>query len=328
MVVPGDFYPRPGFSCRCRYLYVCLLAFVATQLLIFGAIFHRKCSYISWLWRGCAVRKSQCPMISPHLIGGFEVETHVPAWQTIIDNYPMLQNGGRYQPPDCEARHRVALIIPFRDRDIHLKIFLNNIHAFLMRQQLDYGIFVIDLEEGIPFNRALLLNVGFLEANKVHDYQCYIFHDVDLLPENDHNTYSCPEQPRHMSVAIDKMNYRLPYMTIFGGVSAMTREQMLTVNGYPNKFFGWGGEDDEMYNRIKFHNMTVTRYTGDVGRYKMLAHRREQGNPNRFALIKSEKKHYHQDGLSSLIYDVTKREKRRLYTYIRVAVDRKQLATS
>ena len=43
--------------------------------------------------------------------------------------------------------------------------------------------------------------------------------------------------------------YRLPYMTIFGGVSAMTREQMLTVNGYPNKFFGWGGEDDEMYNR-------------------------------------------------------------------------------
>ena len=73
------------------------------------------------------------------------METYVPAWQTIIDNYPMLQDGGRYQPPDCEARHRVALIIPFRDRDIHLKIFLNNIHAFLMRQQLDYGIFVIDL---------------------------------------------------------------------------------------------------------------------------------------------------------------------------------------
>lgn len=80
-----------------------------------------------------------------HIVGGVEVETSVPAWQTIEDNYPMLQNGGRYQPPDCEARHRVALIVPFRDRDIHLKIFLNNIHSFLMRQQLDYGIFVIDL---------------------------------------------------------------------------------------------------------------------------------------------------------------------------------------
>lgn len=80
-----------------------------------------------------------------HIVGGVEVETSVPAWQTIEDNYPMLQIGGRYQPPDCEARHRVALIVPFRDRDIHLKIFLNNIHSFLMRQQLDYGIFVIDL---------------------------------------------------------------------------------------------------------------------------------------------------------------------------------------
>lgn len=139
-----DTLPRAVTSCRCRYLFVCLLAFVVTQLLIFGAMFNRKCPYVSWLWRGCSTKKPLCPLISPHLVGGVEVETSVPAWQTIEDNYPMLQNGGRYQPPDCEARHRVALIIPFRDRDIHLKIFLNNIHSFLMRQQLDYGIFVID----------------------------------------------------------------------------------------------------------------------------------------------------------------------------------------
>ncbi|XP_048769492.1 beta-1,4-N-acetylgalactosaminyltransferase bre-4-like [Ostrea edulis] len=311
--------------CRSRNLYLGLLAFVVTQLVIVVVVFPRKCSYVSWLWRGCVVEKPRCPLISPHLVGITEVETYVPAWKTIEDNYPMLQNGGRYQPPNCKSRHKVALIIPFRDRDIHLKIFLNNIHALLMRQQLDYGIFVIDLEETIPFNRALLLNVGFLEANKVHDYQCYVFHDVDLIPENDHNMYSCPEQPRHMSVAVDKMNYRLPYVTIFGGVSAMTREQMLTVNGYSNRFFGWGGEDDDMYNRIKFHNMTISRYTGDVARYKMLSHRRDQGNPSRFALIKLEKKHNHQDGLSTLKYTVTKRETKRLYTYIRVSINQRQL---
>lgn len=33
--------------------------------------------------------------------------------------------------------------------------------------------------------------------------------------------------------------------------------------------------------RIKFHNMTISRYTGDVARYKMLSHRRDQGNPSR-----------------------------------------------
>lgn len=43
--------------------------------------------------------------------------------------------------------------------------------------------------------------------------------------------------------------FRLLYMIIFGGVLVMIKEQMLIVNGYFNKFFGWGGEDDEMYNR-------------------------------------------------------------------------------
>jgi hypothetical protein len=58
------------------------------------------------------------------------------------------------------------------------------------------------------FNRAKLMNIGFLEALKQYDYQCFIFHDVDLLPEDDRNLYTCPEQPRHMSVAIDKFGYR------------------------------------------------------------------------------------------------------------------------
>lgn len=43
--------------------------------------------------------------------------------------------------------------------------------------------------------------------------------------------------------------YRLPYAAIFGGVSAMTKDQILFVNGFSNKFSGWGGEDDDMFNR-------------------------------------------------------------------------------
>jgi len=59
-----------------------------------------------------------------------------------------------------------------------------------------------------PFNRAMLFNVGYMEAMKKHDFTCFVFHDVDLIPENDRNIYSCPTDPRHMSVAVDTMRYR------------------------------------------------------------------------------------------------------------------------
>ena len=48
------------------------------------------------------------------------------------------------------------------------------------------------------FNRAKLLNVGFKEALKDYDYNCFVFSDVDLIPMNDHNTYRCFSQPRHL----------------------------------------------------------------------------------------------------------------------------------
>ena len=38
-----------------------------------------------------------------------------------------------------------------------------------------------------------------------------VFHDVDLLPEDDRNLYTCGDQPRHMSVSVDKFKYKLPY---------------------------------------------------------------------------------------------------------------------
>jgi hypothetical protein len=43
--------------------------------------------------------------------------------------------------------------------------------------------------------------------------------------------------------------FRLPYAQIFGGVSAISTEQFRNINGFSNIFFGWGGEDDDMYRR-------------------------------------------------------------------------------
>jgi hypothetical protein len=109
-----------------------------------------------------------------------------------------LKPGGHFIPKKCRSEQRLALIICYRNREQHLKMFLDNIHPFLQKQQLDYTIFVVNQHGKDQFNRAALFNVGYLEAMKLYSYDCFIFHDVDLLPEDLRNVYKCGDQPRHM----------------------------------------------------------------------------------------------------------------------------------
>ena len=76
-----------------------------------------------------------------------------------------------------------------------------------------------------------------------------IFHDVDFYPENDQNIYNCAKAPIHFAAATNNFRYGLPYADYAGGVHAMTTEQMLSINGFSNLFWGWGGEDDDMVKR-------------------------------------------------------------------------------
>ena len=63
--------------------------------------------------------------------------------------------------------------------------------------------------DDVAFNRALLFNIGFREAMKHYSWECFIFHDVDLLPEDRRNLYQCFSKPRHMYVC-----YSLFFVTV------------------------------------------------------------------------------------------------------------------
>jgi beta-1,4-galactosyltransferase 1 len=41
----------------------------------------------------------------------------------------------------------------------------------------------------------------------------------------------------------------MPYETFFGGALALSADNMRQMNGFSNHFYGWGGEDDDSYNR-------------------------------------------------------------------------------
>jgi hypothetical protein len=100
----------------------------------------------------------------------------------------------------CALRLVDFRMISYRNREQHLKMFLNNIHPFLQTQHLDYTIFLVNQHGNGSFNRAALFNVGYLEAMKLYPFDCFIFHDVDLLPEDLRNIYKCGDHPRHMYV--------------------------------------------------------------------------------------------------------------------------------
>ncbi|XP_055589435.1 beta-1,4-N-acetylgalactosaminyltransferase bre-4-like [Uranotaenia lowii] len=267
------------------------------------------------------VQQESCPPIPPNLDGPYEVDMAYESLTSVEQKLaPKLQPGGQYSPRECAAHDRVAIIVPYRDREQHLPVFLKNMHPFLQKQQIEYGIYIVEQTSGSQFNRASLMNIGFAEAMKQKSWDCMVFHDVDLLPMDDRNLYTCPDQPRHMSVAVDTFGFKLPYNTIFGGVSAMTTKQFRTVNGFSNSFWGWGGEDDDMSNRLKHVGFHIARYPINIARYTMLSHKKEKANPKRYEKLVTGAKRYDSDGLNSLHYQLVNLIRKPLYTWVHVEI--------
>uniref|UniRef100_A0A8C6ULK3 Beta-1,4-galactosyltransferase n=1 Tax=Neogobius melanostomus TaxID=47308 RepID=A0A8C6ULK3_9GOBI len=243
-----------------------------------------------------------CPDILGRLLIEFSSQMTM---ERVQKENPNVTEGGRYTPPDCRPRWKVAIIIPFRHRENHLKYWLHYLHPILRRQRIDYGIYIINQLGEDTFNRAKLLNVGYTEALKDAEYDCFIFSDVDLIPMDDRNLYHCYDQPRHFAIAMDKFGFRLPYSGYFGG------------------YWGWGGEDDDIYNRITLNGMKVSRPDVRIGRYRMIKHERDkhnEPNPQRFNKIQNTKNTMKKDGISSLTYKMLEVRRFPLYTNISVEI--------
>ena len=111
----------------------------------------------------------------------------------------------------------MVYLTPYQD---NLYIFLYNMHPYLQRQQLKYTIFLVEQINDSPFNKGILNNAAFNEIilnknsffksdNDYFDYDCVMYHDVDLLPTDDLNLYSCPtDKPVHYSILVDNIDYK------------------------------------------------------------------------------------------------------------------------
>lgn len=152
--------------------------------------------------------------------------------------------------------HRLAILVPFRDRFEELLQFAPHMHTFLTDQHVRHEIFILNQVDRYRFNRASLINAGFLYVKSDFDYVA--MHDVDLLPINSQLHYQYPRDgPFH--VAAPNLHPKYHYQTFVGGILLVNREHFQQMNGMSNKYWGWGLEDDEFYTRIKDAGLTVER---------------------------------------------------------------------
>ncbi len=121
---------------------------------------------------------------------------------------------------------------------------------------------------------------------------------------------------------MDKFNYKLLYPKLFGGVTAFTTDDFIGANSCPNVYWGWGGEDDDMYLRVvKKLKKTIIRYPIDIGRYKMIHsyHTSAAVNPYRRKILYS-RYDYSLDGINTTQYQLHRVTFYKLFTLINVTL--------
>lgn len=134
--------------------------------------------------------KESCPANPPNRRGRIVIDFKEESLEIVETRLSLsLQPGGRFTPKECMANHRVAIVVPKRGREYMLPTFLKNLHSMLMKQQIEYGIYVVEQSFDQDFNRGILFNIAFKEALKMKDWDCFIFHDIDLIPFDDRNLF-------------------------------------------------------------------------------------------------------------------------------------------
>ena len=148
---------------------------------------------------------------------------------------------------------KLGIIVPYRNRFDQLQEFKREIKKYLSRKKIPFEIYVIQQDDAKLFNRGVLLNIGYTYAKKDNcDY--VVFHDVDMIPFR--VDYSYNEIPIHLATRFKNVD-RFMFDEYFGGVTLFPTDVFEKINGYSNKYWGWGYEDTDLLYRCSKNNIEL-----------------------------------------------------------------------
>lgn len=148
--------------------------------------------------------------------------------------------------------HKAGIILPYRDREYHLKIFIPKIVDILKQRNIHYKIFIIEQEPGKPFNRGKLLNIGTI-FSIIDGCDYLVYHDIDTIPVSKDIFYDYPGE---------KINHIFGYTESVGGVTSLPVSLIERINGYYNNFWGWGFEDMDLKFKLQMCGLKIDETEG------------------------------------------------------------------
>jgi hypothetical protein len=157
----------------------------------------------------------------------------------------------------CTKNPHTVFIVPYRDREEHKKLFLETFEKIKKHNQwsdCDVKEFFIHQCDERLFNRGAMKNIGFLFIKNLYPdtYKdiTIVFHDVDTLP--------CSPDLLPYKTTSGVVTHYYGYKWCLGGIVVIKAGDFEKVGGFPN-FWGWGLEDNCLYNRCVLNNLTVDR---------------------------------------------------------------------
>jgi len=151
---------------------------------------------------------------------------------------------------------RLGIIIPYRNREEHLKKMLPHTVSFFRRNTDIEPLFVLaEQDDDLPFNKGAILNHAYAACAGMIDYVC--FNDVDYMPM--WADYTEPNLPsRIVWYGMDKRPVghgtdRAVCAQRYGlaAVAVMRKWHFEACNGYSNTYWGWGYEDTDLAKRLE-----------------------------------------------------------------------------
>ncbi len=172
-----------------------------------------------------------------------------------------------------ESLRHIVIVVPFAEfnpeehRSSQLQQYVHHMTGLINETSHIASVSIVIAEQSTPklyFNRGQLLNAGIKWFTDRQQPDVIVFHDVDMLPDK-----TLFAEYMKINTPLSLVPYDDEYKRLYGygplgaggGIFGIPYNDFKKINGYPNTFWGWGGEDNAFDRRMKTNGLQYKRVT-------------------------------------------------------------------